>query len=120
MVKITFKPWEEVIIHESLHYSIEDLIKNQSLGVQPGGLAPPLRWAEGVAFSSQAMPPTREVVREQLEGKVHLGSVSWAPMLKYKNVIPIKDINAKIPVINVSANAVLCEVAKELKKQIQE
>ncbi len=118
-MKITFKPWEEVIIHESIHYSLEDLIKNQSLGVQPGGLAPPLRWAEGVVFNSQGMPPTREVVREQLEGKIHWNLVSWASMPQYKNVIPIRDINAKIPVINVTANFVLCEMAKELKKQIQ-
>lgn len=120
MVKITFKPWVEVIIHESLHYSIEDLIKNQSLGVQPGGLAPPLKWAEGVALNFQGMPPTREVIREQLEGKIHWTLVTWALMPQYKNVIPIKDINAKIPVINVTANVIFCEVAKELKKQIQE
>lgn len=71
------------------------------------------------AFNSQSMPLTREVVKEQLVGKVHLSLMSLASMSQYKNVIPIKDINVKIPVINVTANVVLCEVAKELEKRIQ-
>ena len=41
-------------------------------------------------------------------------------MPEYKNVIMIKDINAKIPIINVSANTILCEITKALKKQIKQ
>lgn len=117
MVKVTFKPWEEVVVHEVIHYSLEDLIKLQSLGVQPGGLAKSLRWAEGVVFRVAGMPPTDEVVKENLQGKVHWNSVEWAFMPEYKNVILIKDINAKIPVINVSKTAILRDVIKALKKQ---
>jgi len=119
LVKVTFKPWEEVVIHEAIHYSLEDLIKLSSTGVQPGGLAPSLRWAEGVVFRAQGMPPTDEVVRENLQGKVHWSSVEWALMPEYQNVILIKDINAKIPIINVTATAILCDVAKALKNQAQ-
>jgi hypothetical protein len=115
MVKVTLKPWEEVIIHESIQLSYEDLTKRSSLGVQPGGLAPPLRWCEGILFASEGMPPTDEIVREQLQGKIHWSSVAWALMPEYKNVIPIQDINAKIPIINVSETKILCEVAKALK-----
>ena len=120
MVKVTFKPWEEVVIHESLHYSLPDLIKLQSLGVQPGGLARPLRWAEGIVFNASGMPATDEIVREQLEGKVHWNLIQWATMPEYQDVIPIEDINAKIPVINASMNSIICAVAKELKKQLKE
>ncbi len=119
MVKVTFKPWEEVIIHESIYYSLEDLIKLSSIGVGPGGLASPLRWAEGIVFRSSPMPPTDEVVKETLQGKIHWSAVEWALMPKYKDVIPIREINAKIPIINVSATAILCEVAKVLKEQVQ-
>lgn len=115
MVKITFRPWEEVVVHEEIRYSYDDLIKLNSLGVQPGGLAPPLSWAEGVIFQAQAMPPTDEIVREQLQGKVHWNVVKWALMPEFKNVIPIPDISAKIPIIDVSANSILCDVAKALK-----
>lgn len=117
MVKVTFKPWEEVIIHEEVAYSLDDLIKLNCIGVQPGGLAKPLRWAEGVIFRFAGMPPKDEVVREQLEGKIHWSLVEWALMPEYKNVIVIHDINAKIPVINVSGTANLCEIAKALKEK---
>lgn len=115
LVKVTFKPWEEVIIHENIEYNIDDLVKQNSIGVQPGGLARPLRWTRGVAFTNAGMPPTDEIVREQLQGRIHWNVVSWALMPEYKNVILIKDINAKMPVINVSGNTILSEVAEALK-----
>jgi len=118
MVKVTFKPWDEVIIHESIYYSLPDLVKLCSIGVGPGGLAGALKWAEGVVFRVGGMPPTDEVVREQLEGRIHWSSVEWALLPKYQDVIPIREINANIPIINVSRNIILSEVAKVLKKQI--
>jgi hypothetical protein len=118
MIKVTFKPWDEVVIHESMNYSFEDLLKLVSFGVQPGGLTQPLQWAEGVAFIAVGMPSTDEVIKEQLLGKIHWASLSWALMPKYAGFIPIKDINAKIPIVDVSKNTVLCTVAKALKEQL--
>jgi hypothetical protein len=117
MVKVTFRPWEEVVIHEDIFYSFDDLVKLSSLGVQPGGLARPLKWAQGVLFRHQGMPPTDDIVKEQLEGKVHWNSVEWALMPRYEKVIMIHDINAKIPVIDASANKILSDVAIALKKK---
>lgn len=117
LVKVTFKPWQEVIIHEAMHYPLDDLIKLFSLGIQPGGLTQPLLWAEGVVFVWMAMAPTDDIVKENLEGKLHWLSVQWALKPQYEPFIPIKDINAKIPLINVSANAMFCDVAKALKEQ---
>lgn len=117
MVRVIFKPSEEVIIHESIRYEVEDFIKLCSIGIQPGGMALPLQWAEGVVFRIGHMQPTDEIIREQLQGKIHWGAIEWALMAEYKNVIPISDINAKIPVINVSQNAIFCEVAKALKER---
>jgi len=119
LVKVTFKPWDEVVIHESMYYSFEDLVKLVSLGVQPGGLTQPLQWAEGVAFIIMGMPPTDEVIKEQLLGRIHWNNLSWALMPKCASFIPIKDISAKIPIVDVSANTILCTVAKALKGQAQ-
>jgi len=119
LVKVTFKPSEELIIHESIHHSLPDLIKLCSVGVQPGGLGGPLSWAEGVVFRFSRMAPTDEIVRGLLQGKVHWDVVEWALMPQYKQVIPIEEINAKIPIINVSTTAILCEVAEALKEQAQ-
>jgi len=117
LVKVTFTPSEELIIHESIQHSLSDLIKLCSVGVPPGGLAGPLSWAEGVVFRFSRMAPTDQIVRELLQGKVHWNVVEWALMPQYKHVILIEEINAKIPVINVCTTTILCEVAKALKEQ---
>ena len=92
LVKVTFKPSEELIIHESIHHSLPDLIKLCSVGVQPGGLAEPLSWAEGVVFRFSCMAPTDEIFRELLAGKVHWIVLEWALMPQYEQVIPIEEI----------------------------
>ena len=119
LVRVTFSPSEELIIHESILHSLADLIKLCSVGVQPGGLAEPLSWAEGVVFRYSRIAPTDEVFKELLQGKIHWNVVEWALMPQYKQVIPLEDINAKIPVINVSTTTILCEVAKALKEKAQ-
>lgn len=117
MVKITFKPWEEVIIHEVLHHSLHDLVTIVSIGVQPGGRTAPLLWAKGVAFTLAVMPPSPEIIKEQLEGKVHWIAMNWALMAEYKKEISIPEINAAIPVVDMSVSPIMCEVADALKKQ---
>jgi hypothetical protein len=119
MVKVTIKPWEEVVIHESIKYDFEDFITLCRIGVQPGGLAQPLKWAEGIVFRYGAMPPTNEVTKEMLESRIHWISVEWAVMPKYQQVVILSDINAKIPIINVSNTAILCDVAKTLKESLK-
>ena len=115
MVKVTFKPWEELVIHENIRFSLEEFVKHCSIGVQPGGLANPLQWAEGVVFRATLLPLTEDVVREMLADKIHWSSVEWASMPEYRQAIMIGDINAKIPIIDVSATATLCDVARSLK-----
>jgi hypothetical protein len=105
---------------ESINHSLPDLIKLCSVGVQPGGLAGPLSWAEGVVFRFSRMAATDETFRELLQGIVHWNVLEWALMPQYKQVIPIEEINAKIPVINVSTTTILCDVAKALKEQAQQ
>ena len=119
LARVKFRPLEELIIHESIRHSLADLKKLCSVGVQPGGFAGPLSWAEGVVFRFSRLAPTDEVFRELLAGKVHWNVVEWALMPQYKQVIPLEEINAKIPVINVSTTAILCEVAKALKSKAQ-
>lgn len=115
MVKVTYRPWEEVIIHESIEYSLDDLVKMQSLGVPAGGIGQKLLWADGIAFKHSGMPPTDDVVKEQLQGKVHWSAVEWALMPKYENAIIIRETNVRIPVIDVSTNRILTTVAEWLK-----
>jgi len=62
------------------------------------------------------MPPSPDMVKENLESRIHFNSIEWALMPQYENFFEIKDIKVKIPIINVSPNAILSEVAKWLKQ----
>jgi len=46
MVKITYTPWKEIIIHEAIEFSFEEFIKIRSIGVPTGGLGASLLWAK--------------------------------------------------------------------------
>ena len=118
MVKVTFKPWDEIIIHEAIQHSIDDLVKLFSVGVPLGGLGQPLLWANGIAFNHAGMPPTEDVIKEQLEGKVHWSSVRFAPMPQYKDSIIIKETNVRIPIIDVSNNPILKTAAEWMSQQL--
>jgi len=117
MVKITYQPWEEIVIHEAVEYSLAALLEMQSLGVPPGSLGRSLMWANGVAFSYAAMPATDDIVAEQLKGRMHWGSVVFAMMPNYENAILLQEVNVRIPVVDVSGNPTLYAVTRWLRER---
>jgi hypothetical protein len=116
MVEVVYEPWKKIVIHEIVRYALDDLVKLQSLGVEPGGLGDPLLWVGGIVFSSSTMLETKDVIKEKLEGAVHWSSVEWALMPEFKDVIVLKETNVKVPIINVSAHPIYKTVSKWLKE----
>jgi len=122
MVKVTFKPMEEVIIHESIQYSLEDLVKLITINVNPGARTAPLTWAKGVAFTYiLLLPDTSDTVAEDLlAGKTHWFNVQWTPMPEYKKEIEVEETKVTIPVADLSSNSLICDVAEALKQQAEQ
>lgn len=117
MVEVVYQPWKKIVIHEVVKYALDDLVKLQSLGIEPGGLAEPLLWADNIVFSRSTMLETEDVIKEKLEGAIHWSSVEWAPMPEFKEVIIIKETNVKVPILNVSTHPIYKTVSKWLKEQ---
>jgi len=117
LVRVTYKPWEEIIIHEAIQHSLDDLVKLLSVGVPPGSLGQALLWSDGVAFTHEGMPATSEIIREQLLGRVNWSNVRFAPMPQYQNSILIKETNVRIPVLDVSNNPILKAAAQWMNQQ---
>ena len=117
LIEVVYQPWKKIVIHEIVDYALDDLVRLQSLGVEPGGLGDPLLWVGGIVFSSSTMLETKDVVKEKLEGIVHWSSVEWARMPEFKEVIVIKETNVKVLIINVSAHPIYNAVSKWLKEQ---
>ena len=77
-MKITYTPYQELIIHEIIEQAnagafFEDIVRLALSG--PHQVQPSINWIDGIAFFIAPMQPTEEVVRENLAGRVHYGSV---------------------------------------------
>jgi hypothetical protein len=117
LVKITYQPWEEIIIHEVVEYPFPALLEMQSFGLSPGSIGRSLMWANGIAFAYAAMPANDDVVAEQLKGRVHWASIVFATMPTYESAVFIQETSIRVPVVDVSGNPTLYAVARWLREQ---
>ena len=77
-LKITYTPYEELVIHEIIEQAnastfFEDIVRLALSS--PHQAEPSINWIDGIAFFIAPMQPTEEVVRENLAGRIHYGSV---------------------------------------------
>ena len=115
MVKISYAPIKELIVHEAVKIDHEDLLRER---ITPAGNMP-LYWCDGVLFSFTSIPMTKDLVREYLEGKIHWMEVHYTDMKKYEPVIELNDEQykaiMKIRVIDTSKSGLHAEFIKWLK-----
>ncbi|MCS7363993.1 MAG: hypothetical protein NDF54_00955 [archaeon GB-1867-035] len=118
MVKIVHKPIKEIVISECVFYpSIDVLVENLKVLMKLGQTRL-LMWAEGILFTHSSLPPTTDrVVDELLNGRIFWLSLSYTLMPEYKPIIKVNAL--EIPIINVTFNPILREVARWLKERSQ-
>jgi len=116
LVKVTIKPWQEIVIHEVIQHELKNLLKLRGLGLQTRELAQPLMWAEGIVFTRAPMPQTADVIKEQLQGIIHFSSFEFAVLPKYQDELKWEGVS--IPVVDISNTEALREVAKEVSKSM--
>jgi hypothetical protein len=81
-----------LIIHEIIEQTssavfFEDIVRLAL--TNPTQVEPSINWVEGIAFFIAPMQPTPEVVKENLAGRVHYGSVLFTKT-EYKPQIRVK------------------------------
>ena len=116
MFEVVCRPPKQLIILECTHYpSVEALARVVGVIISAGESVI-LKWAEGVVFSySPVTPSTEFLLDEYVKGKIYWSDVVYALMPEYKQTIRVGTLD--IPVIDVSPNPLLSEVAKWMKKQ---
>jgi len=116
MFDIVCRPPKQLIILECTRYpSIEALSKTVAVIISAGETLF-LKWAEGVVFSYTPIAPSTDLLLDEyVKGKVYWSDVVYALMPEYKQTIRVGTLD--IPVIDVSPNPLLSEVAKWMKKQ---
>ncbi len=115
MVKITYSPAEELIVHEVVEVSKDDLLRER---VTPAGTMP-LYWCDGILFSFSSLPLTDDVTKDYLKGKIHWLEIHFARMDKYLPVMPLDEDEYKaklnVRIIDTSFSSIHSGVAKWLK-----
>lgn len=103
-------------MEKTVFNSPEDLARFTS--VIAGGKLAGLYWVEGVVFLYFPLPAsTTAVARELLENrKVYWTFVGYALMPRYQQIIETKE-KMIVPVVDISSDPVLAQVALWLKEQ---
>ncbi len=91
-LKITYTPYRELVVHEIIEQTnasafFEDIVRLALSS--PHQAEPSINWIDGIAFFIAPMQPTEEVVRENLAGRIHYGSVLFA-RTEYRAQIAVK------------------------------
>ncbi len=115
MVKITFAPIKELVIHETVKVERDDLLRGR---ITPQGNMP-LYWCDGILFSFNSMPMTRDLVKEYLDGVIHWMEIHYCEMKNYQEIIELNDEQYKaimrIRVLDTSKSALHTDFVKWLK-----
>jgi len=117
LVKITYEPYSEVVIKEYTYYpKPEALAATLAHCIQIGQPAVIL-WCEGVAFIPVVLPPdTETVAKEYLAGRIIWSSVFFTLMPNFQQTIKAGVI--EVPLVDVTPNETLKQVAQWLKERV--
>jgi hypothetical protein len=120
-MKITYEPFEEVIVKEYTRYENLQNLLYIFAQFRASGQPVSLNWAKGVVFTHAALPPsTDQLMEEFLKGRFYIVNANFALMPEYKQVIHYTTPEGQqipIPVVNASDSKTLCEIAEWLKAQ---
>jgi hypothetical protein len=115
LVKVTSKPYDELIIHEYQKFDLDGMVRLRCTGMQVGSIAPNFHWAEGLVMWREPFPQNEAMTKENLEGRIHWLWVSFAEMPEFKPGLTFKETSVTIPVIDVTENPVFSSAARWLK-----
>ena len=116
-VTVKYEPFKEIVIMEQNPFNTpEDLARFTS--VIAGGKLAGLYWTEGVVFLYFPLPASTSAVAKELidARRVYWTYVGYTLMPKYAPTIETKE-KMIIPIIDISTDPVLTQVAKWLKQQ---
>ncbi len=118
MVRITYSPIKDLVIHEMIELSKEDLMRER---VTPAGTMP-LYWCDGILFTFSSLPMTDEIVKDYVNGKTHWVEVHFARMDNFVPVLSLSEEEYKtamnIRVIDTGVSSLHKEFIKWLKDNI--
>jgi hypothetical protein len=91
LVKVTYAPIRELVVHEVIEQDqttfFEDVTRDML--ASPVHVEPTINWVDGFALLIAQLPPTDEIVADNLRGKVHYQAVLFTRMA-YQSKIAVR------------------------------
>ncbi len=117
LVSIIHSPPQEIVVTGLTSFtSQQNLASMIAFVMNVSGQPMALYWAEGVVFLADFVEPDA-LPDEYVKGRIYASNVSHAPMAKYNTSIRIA--NVEVPVIDVSSNVALRDLAKWVRENHQ-
>jgi hypothetical protein len=117
LLRISYKPAEELVILEMVEYGLQELADTCAL-LMEAGRPVILNWAEGIAFHHQPLPfNTKELLKERMRGRIYWASVIYAPMPEYRTSLKVGPRD--VPVVS-TPNPVLRQVANWMRQRLRQ
>lgn len=92
MVTISYRPWNELVIHEIIENTPEELysfVVRQTMAMGGAGIIPSINWTGGVAFAVGPMQDNDDIVKDKLKGIVHYALVQYALVPEHKDEVRV-------------------------------
>ena len=116
MIRVSYKPAEELVILEMVEYGLQELAETCALLIDAGRPVI-LNWAEGVAFHHMPLPfNTKELLKERMRGRIYWASVMYANMPEYR---PGLKVGARDVPVLATPNLVLKKVALWIRQRLK-
>ena len=117
-VSIKYEPFKEIVVMEKTKFSNAEEIARFTSIIAGGKLAG-LYWVDGVVFLYFPLPAANQAVAKALldSGRVYWTFIGYALMTKFEPTIETKE-KMIVPVVDISADAILKSVAQWLKTQM--
>ncbi len=118
-IRIIYKPVKEIVILDYFQFS-KITLDQMFARLIHAGLPITAQWAEGVVFLYFPLPASTETTAKLLveRGRVYWTFLGYSFMPKYQAVIETKE-KMIVPVVDMTSNALIKEVALWLKTQKQ-
>ena len=117
MVSIIHAPPQEIVVTGLTSFaSQQNLASMIAFVMNVSGQPMALYWAEGVVFLADFVEPDA-LPEEYVKGRIYASNVSHAPMAKYNNSIRVANVD--VPVIDVSSNIALRDLARWIRENQQ-
>ncbi len=115
-VSVTYSPIKELVVHDVIKTDLKELIRSRTT---PQGNMP-LYWCDGVLFGFTSLPPTKDVIKDYLNGCIHWMEVKDTEMKDYKKEVEANDEQyLKTSVVNTDTNAVHKSFIRWLKGNVK-